>query len=80
MNEEKTITIKERILQWIKWWGNGGGCLSLENWISEYAADNVPDDCESIEEAKTILKENPPGYLCDSLYEGFIDEMLDDIK
>lgn len=70
---------------WIKCWGNGGGCLSMENhivWEIEKIVDEHKKRNEELTEEKLWkeLEERDPGYGCKDEYQGLIDAMKQDVK
>lgn len=62
---------------WLKHWGSGGGCYSLETWINDKLEEL--DNNATIAEIKKHLLDNDPGYGCNSTYGDVVVAMIGDI-
>lgn len=63
---------KDAVAQWIHYWGNGGGCYSLESHINDSVLEGVLDDA-SFEDIEKRLLDFAPEFPCADACAGDTD-------
>lgn len=78
IDEMNRPSVVDKCFSWINYWGNGGGCLSLETWIKDKLEEL--DEKDSAEEILKYLLDNSPDYGCDNVYNAVVKTMVEECK
>ena len=76
IHDPERDTIFDKAREWIRYWGSGGGCFSLESWVLE-KIDELESDNPSASEEELIefLLDADPGYGCEEQYESLVRDI-----